>query len=110
MTEAEQFAALDAYQGGTMIAFSGYPIAMRYIAHRLRQNMRGGLIAAVHDSREGTGLVVIWRDPVRPDELEARMGNCRWLLEEILAGRQPGPVAGKVVELWSGGFPSQTRH
>lgn len=110
MTEAEQFAVVDTYPGSTMVAWSDMAIAMRYMQHRLTKGVRHGLIAAAHDVRDGTGIVVMWRDPVPANELHLRQANCMWLLEEILAGRYPRPVPGQVGELWSGGFPSQTRH
>ena len=97
MTEAEQFAAIDAYEGNTMIAFSDHAIALRYMQHRQTAGfVRSGLFAAAHDSRTGSGLFVLWRDPVPPDELATRQGSCLWLLEEMIAGRWPRPVAGKV--------------
>jgi len=104
MTEQEQFDAIDAYEGNTMIAFSGKAIAMRYVAHRSARGMKG-VVVICEDTRTQSGLCVMWRDPVEPDKLAKREANCRWLLEEILAGRQPGPVAGELNELWSGGFP-----
>ncbi|MBY0559890.1 hypothetical protein [Hyphomicrobium sp.] len=105
MTEEEQFAACDAYEGNTMIAFSSKDLAMRYVLHRKRQMPElHGLIACREDTRTNTGLCVIWRDPVKAEELPERMANCLWLLEEILAGRKAWPVPGKVEELWSGGF------
>jgi len=107
MTEAEQFAAIDAYDGNTMVVFSDLAIAMRYANHRYRVHGQTGLIAGCEDTRKGTGLYVMWRDRIQPDKLGERIANCRWLLEEVLAGRYPRPVAGKVSELWSGGFPKQ---
>ena len=106
MTEAEQFAKIDAYEGNTMVVFSDRAVADRYIVHRAyAQDQFGkGLIALVEDTREKTGLCVLWRDPIPADKLDERLANCRWLLEEVLAGRRPGPVAGEVTELWSGGF------
>jgi hypothetical protein len=103
MTEAEQFAKCDAYQGNTMLVFSDRAIAARYVAHRAAQG-HVGVIAQVEDTRGGTGLVVLWRDPVEPGRLEERMRNCLWLLEETLAGRSAWPQPGEVGELWTGGF------
>jgi|SRR5215475_9936001 len=108
MTEAEQFAAIDAYEGNTMIAFSDKAIAMRYVLSRYsRHGPEVGIIAACEDTREGTGLYVMWRDPIKGAELEERTANCRWLLEMILAGAYPRPSPGEVGELWTGGFPKR---
>lgn len=101
MTEAEQFALCDAYEGNTMIVFSNKALAMRYAQHRLETFDQTGLMAGCEDTREGTGLFVCWRDPVPPEDLEERIGNCLWLLEEVLAGRYPRPIPGRVQELWS---------
>lgn len=89
MTEAQQFAAADALLGNTMIVFSDRAIADRYIVHR-------SCIAMVEDTRERSGLCVIFRDPVPPEQLAERIGNCRWLLEETLSGRSPWPNSGTV--------------
>lgn len=97
MTEQEQFEAADAMEGDTMIAFSSKDLALRYVAHRKRKYPAlHGLIACREDTRTGTGLCVIWRDPVEPGKLAERMSNCLWLLEEILAGRKAWPVPGEV--------------
>jgi hypothetical protein len=98
LTEAEQFAAIDAYVGNTMVVFSDRAIAARYVAHRAAAGVTG-VIAQAEDTRCGTGLVVQWRDPVKPGELETRIGNCLWLLEETLAGRSPRPEPGEIHEL-----------
>lgn len=106
MTEQEQFAQADAYEGNTMIVFSDEKIALRYALHRLESGLCDpGVMAKVDDTRTGSGLCVIWRDPVEPEKLAERLANCRWLLEEVLAGRRPRPVPGQVNELWKGGFP-----
>jgi hypothetical protein len=106
MTEAEQFALIDSYRGNTMIVFSDKAVAMRYVLSRYtRHGPESGLIAACEDTREGTGLYVMWRDPIGGDELEKRIANCRWLLEMTLAGGYPRPEAGEVGELWTGGRP-----
>jgi hypothetical protein len=102
MTEAEMFAKCDAMEGETLIAFSDLDIAMRYAEHRFKQTKAVGIIACAHDEREGSGLFVMWRDPIKPEELAKRQGNCLWLLEEILAGRQPRPIEGQATVLWEG--------
>jgi hypothetical protein len=107
MTEAEQFAICDAYEGNTMIVFSDKAIAMRYAVHRYATHQQIGLMAGVEDTREGTGLYVMWRDRIPPHELDERLANCRWLLEMTLAGGYPRPEPGKVGELWSGGMPKR---
>ena len=104
MTEAEQFAICDAADGNTMLVFSDKHLAARYAIHRAKQGYYG-LVAQCHDIREGTGICVMWRDPIPASELEERIANCRWLLEEVLAGRYPKPVPGEVNDLWRGGFP-----
>ena len=98
MNEAEQFAACDAYIGETMIVFSDRAIAERYQVHRFQLGDRG-VVAMAEDTRQRTGLVVVWRDPVPPERLSERIGNCLWLLEETLAGRSPWPRAGEVTPL-----------
>jgi hypothetical protein len=103
MTEAEQFAMADAMEGNTMIVFSSKAVAMRYIQHRYKEPHISGVLVGREDTREGTGLFVLWRDPVAPHEIETRMENCLWLLEETLAGRSPMPKAGDVEVLWQGG-------
>lgn len=103
--ELELFAKADAYEGSTMIVFSDKGIAMRYGEHRHSTHGQVGLIAGCEDTRDGTGLFVMWRDRVPPEKLEERIANCRWLLEEVLAGRYARPVPGEANELWSGGFP-----
>jgi hypothetical protein len=99
MTEADQFALLDARDGNTMIAFAEKSMAMRYALHRHTQHGQIGLMAGCEDTRERTGLFVMWRDRVPGDKLFERLENCRWLLEEILAGRQPWPEPGTVTDL-----------
>mgnify|MGYP003384625773 CR=1 FL=1 len=107
MTEAEQFAACDACEGNTMLVFSDAEIAHRYVEHRARLG-DSGVICMVEDKfgSSGSGICVLWRDPIDERQLDERLANCRWLLEEVLAGRQPRPVAGQVNTLWSGGFPA----
>jgi hypothetical protein len=103
-SETSQFAQIDAYQGSTMLVFGDVAIAYRYAIHRKRQGYSGAL-ALVEDTRTRSGLCVMWRDPVSFADVEQRQANCRWMLEEVLAGRYPRPVAGAVAELWTGGFP-----
>lgn len=105
MTEAEQFAACDACEGNTMLVFSDAAIAHRYVDHRARLGA-SGVICMVTDTRSNSGICVLWRDPIEYRQLDERLANCRWLLEEVLSGRQPRPVAGQVNTLWSGGFPA----
>lgn len=95
MTEAEQFAMCDAAKGNTMLVFATEEIAQRYAAHRAEQGATG-VMAMCTDTRTGSGLAVMWRDPVPADKLSERLANCRWLLEEALAGRFPWPVPGEV--------------
>lgn len=98
MTELEQFAVCDASPGNTMLLFSDVKIATRYAIHRAKQG-HYGLVAQCNDTREGTGLCVMWRDPVPAGEIETRIANCRWFLEEALAGRVSRPVPGEVVNV-----------
>lgn len=95
MTEAEQFAAVDAFEGETMIVFSDRALADRFMLHQAAKRLHG-LVALVEDTRECTGLCVMWRDPVPLAKLSERLANCRWLLEETLAGRSPWPESGQV--------------
>jgi hypothetical protein len=98
MTEAEQFEMCDANDGNTMIVFSDRAIAMRYALHRAEKYGQIGIMAGVEDTKHGTGLYVMWRDRVPPEELLERLANCRWLLDRTLAGKSPRPQAG---EVWS---------
>jgi hypothetical protein len=107
MTEAEQFAMCDAYEGNTMIVFSDKPMAMRYALHRHETRGQKGIMVGVEDTRTGTGLYVMWRDRIPPDKVWERLANCRWLLERTLAGEHPKPQDGKVSELWVGGWPGE---
>ncbi|MFM9963108.1 MAG: hypothetical protein ACKV2Q_18020 [Planctomycetaceae bacterium] len=93
MTESEQFAAADALLGNTMIVFSDRAIADRYIVHRSCLGQRG-IFALVEDTRERTGLCVVWRAPIPKEQFLERLANYRWLLEETLAGRSPWPNSG----------------
>ena len=95
MTEQEQFASVDAVEGNTMVTFSDKSLAMRYVAHRQATHGAVGLIALCEDTRTKTGLCVLWRDPVKASEFEERLANCRWLLEETLAGRAWWPQPGE---------------
>lgn len=99
ITEAEQFAECDAVVGDTMLVLSDVEIAQRYLVHRWRLGVQRGIFALVEDTRERTGLCVLWRDPVPLEQLVERTRNCRWLLEETLAGRSPWPQAGEVNHL-----------
>jgi len=109
MTEDEIFDAADAYEGTTMITFPDKAAALRYCLHRQKKFGVIGTVVGVEDTREGTGLFVLWRDPVPPDKMVERLANCRWLLEATLAGEYPMPVAGEINEHWTGGFPEK-RH
>jgi hypothetical protein len=100
--EADLFAAIDAYKGNTMIAFDSKAMAMRYMLHRHGEFGDIGLRAAAEDTRTNSGLFVMWRDRVSPEQLAERQGNCLWLLEEILTGRQPWPTPGALSELRKG--------
>jgi hypothetical protein len=91
--EGDLFRQADAVDGRTMIVFDSPGIALRYIAHRARTGCVG-VVVLVEDTRTRSGLSVLWRDPVPADQVEVRMANCRWLLEEVLAGRQPRPTPG----------------
>jgi hypothetical protein len=102
MTEAEQFAKADAAQGNTMLVFYSAAIAKRYIAHRATLGQTG-LIAMIEDTKFGSGLTVVWRDPIEQGKVEERLANCHWLLEEVLRGRCPAPVPGEVGVLWERG-------
>ena len=93
-TEAEMFSECDEMVGPSMIVFSDLGIATRYLLHRYSLG-HIGLIAMAEDTREQSGLCVIFRDPVPPERLAERQGNCLWLLEETLAGRQPWPQPGE---------------
>lgn len=98
-SEAEQFAAIDAAVGNTMLVFADEGVCFRYKLH-LAARGAIGLRAECRDTRTGSGLVVMWRDRVPPEDLHTRLANCRWLLEEVLAGRQPRPVAGELTHIW----------
>ena len=99
MTEAEQWAIADAYEGETMIAFTSKAAAMRYVLHRYSAHgAERGLIAAAEDTREGTGLYVMWRDPVRGHELRDRITKCHRVLEDMLAGDLPTPMPGEALD------------
>jgi len=101
MTEEEQFAQCDAREGNTMLVFSDKAIAMRYLDHRVRQYGDDGYRVLVEDTRTKSGLCVLWRDRVVDlKDLDKKFANCRWLLEEVLAGRQPRPVPGEVNVQW----------
>jgi hypothetical protein len=99
-SEAAAFAWLDSFKGPSLIAFVEQARALRYMAHRKQQNPGlHGLIAMAVDTRTGSGLCVIWSEPVAAADLQKRQSNCLWMLEEILAGRQPWPKNGEVAEL-----------
>ena len=98
--EVDLFKQADAVEGETMIVFDSKPLALRYVLHRKTVFGESGLIPLVEDTRTGTGLCVIWRSPVAPAMMAERLANCRWMLEEVLAGRQPRPAAGQVNVLW----------
>ena len=59
----------------------------------------------VEDTRGKSGLTVIWRDPVKLEEVQSRMAQARWLLERIIAGQWQMPPPGDIDTLWRGGFP-----
>ena len=94
MTEQEMFAAVDAVEGNVMVTCASHDLAMRYLVHRQRMRPASGLIAMCEDTRTETGICIMWRDPVKPAELNERVANCLWLLEETLAGRarRPGRI------------------
>lgn len=100
MTEAEMFEMADAYEGPTMITFGDKAAALRYALHRHQKYGVIGLLVGIEDTREGTGIYVMWRDPVPPEQVEERLANCRWQLEKTLAGDFPMPVRGEVNELF----------
>lgn len=96
--ERELFRQMDAPEGQTLVATDDESLLCRYLQHR-QQHGFAGLIASAHDTRTLTGLIVFARDPVPAADLARVQGHCLWLLEEILAGRQPWPVAGQVTPL-----------
>ncbi len=100
--ELALFAEIDAKLGNTMVVFDSRALANRYVAHRATLGEHG-IVVLAEDTRTRSGLCVLWRDPIPPADVDVRLGNCLWLLEETLAGRTPRPQPGRVVDLKEGG-------
>src|SRR5262245_19156023 len=94
----EEFDRILALSGNTLIVFEDLATADAFGLHQFERGARG-ILCRVEDTRERTGLVVQWRDPIKAAELPRHQAEARWLLKEVLAGRVPRPERGKVVDI-----------
>lgn len=81
-----------------MLVFANVADANAYVSYRSDRGDHG-LICRVEDTRTKSGLLVQWRDVIVPAELNRRMAEARWLLEEVLAGRIARPKRGEVIDI-----------
>lgn len=100
--EGEMFGKIDEVERPAMIAFADRNLLMRYALYlQNTQQMTSGVLTMAEDTRENTGICVLWLGDGGSDH-GAYMARCQEQLEKILAGEaarpEPGSFAQFIVE------------
>ncbi len=103
MTDAEMIAAIDAKTGPTLLTFVRRSDANVWLLHVAAKRARGeapatGVMVEVRDTRTGSGLICMWRDPVPAAEVSRRQSEALWQLEMTLAGHFSVPPPGTITD------------
>lgn len=101
MTDAEMIAAIEAKPGPTLLTFVSRADANVWLLHVAAKRSRGevsatGLMVEACDTRTGSGLICMWRDPVPADMVKKRQREALWQLEMTLAGHFSIPPPGEI--------------
>jgi len=103
MTDAEMISAIEAKAGPTLLTFVRRADANVWLLHVAAKRARGealatGVMVEVRDTRTGSGLICMWRDPVPSGDVVRRQSEALWQLEMTLAGHFSVPPPGEIAD------------
>jgi hypothetical protein len=103
MTDAEMIAAIESKPGPTLLTFVSRGDANVWLLYVAAKRAAGllsatGVMVEVRDTRTGSGLICMWRDPVPSADVDRCQREALWQLEMTLAGHFPVPPPGQIAD------------